>query len=300
MSNIARSTRTDTETVIGTPVGKQIARARRVAESGYPIHLKREIASEEDMRVALWRAEHATYVWEEELYQKYLAEAGDLGAPCVFIPRVNVQHLYIDTMGVQEGVWAIYEYPDTVEAFFRALDDLDDRLIDVINASPIEVVNFGDNIHASTLSINFFEKYVRPTYLRRSERLHAGGKFIHAHWDGDTKPLLKFAQECGLDGIEAITPLPQGDVTLEEVKEALGDKILLLDGIPAIYFDETFPVEDLIACTEKVLSLFAPRLVLGISDEISSTGDIERIRIVGKIVDDYNADMAERAAASRA
>jgi hypothetical protein len=29
--------------------------------------------------------------------------------------------------------------------------------------------------------------------------------------------------------------------------------------------------------------------VLGISDEISSTGDIERIRIVGEIVDKYNS-----------
>jgi len=30
-------------------------------------------------------------------------------------------------------------------------------------------------------------------------------------------------------------------------------------------------------------------LVLGISDEISSTGDIERIRVVTEIVNDYNA-----------
>jgi hypothetical protein len=29
--------------------------------------------------------------------------------------------------------------------------------------------------------------------------------------------------------------------------------------------------------------------VLGISDEISSTGDLDRIRIVGQIVDEYNA-----------
>ncbi len=40
-----------------------------------------------------------------------------------------------------------------------------------------------------------------------------------------------------LDGIEAITPQPQGDVTLEEIKEALSDDMFLLDGIPAILFD---------------------------------------------------------------
>ena len=40
---------------------------------------------------------------------------------------------------------------------------------------------------------------------------------------------------------------------------------------------------------QKVLDLFAPNLVLGISDEISSTGDIERIRLIEKLVDDYNS-----------
>ena len=96
-------------------------------------------------------------------------------------------------------------------------------------------------------------------------------------------------RETGLDAIEAITPVPQGDVTLEQVRDALGDEMFLLDGLPAIYFDDTFEVDTLVECTHKIIELFAPRLVLGISDEISSTGDIERIRIVGDIVDEYNA-----------
>ena len=77
-------------------------------------------------------------------------------------------------------------------------------------------------------------------------------------------------------------------VTEEQVKEALGNDIFLLDGIPAVYFDDIFPVETLIECTKKVIDLFAPKLVLGISDEMSSTGDIERVRVVGRIVDEYN------------
>ena len=98
-----------------------------------------------------------------------------------------------------------------------------------------------------------------------------------------------FAKETGLDGIEAITPKPQGDVTLEEIKEALGEKLFLIDGIPAVYFDDTYPVDVLKDCVRHVVDLFAPKLVLGASDEISSTADISRIPIVGKIVDEYNA-----------
>ena len=190
-------------------------------------------------------------------------------------------------MGVEEGVYALYDYPETVEEYFTALRECHFRLIDVINKSPIDIINFGDNVHAGTLSPQLFEKYVLPEYKMRCERLHRAGKFVTAHFDGDNASLMKYYQETGLDGIEAITPKPQGDVDLHEVKKYLGD-MFLVDGIPAVYFDKEFSEETLVACVHEILELFAPNLILGISDEISSTGDIERIRLVGKIVDEYN------------
>ena len=94
--------------------------------------------------------------------------------------------IYIDLMGVEEAVYAVADYPETVEEYFEALHESQFRLIDVINASPVKIINFGDNIHSGTLP---------------------------------------------------------------------------------------------------------PHLILGISDEISSTGDLERIRLVGKIVDAYSRNL---------
>jgi len=285
---------TDTELTWETPVGAQREIRRSTPTSWYYLTIKHEIASEEDMKVAIWRNEHATYRWDEEHYQKMMAHFGDLGLPTVFMPRPSVQDLYITTMGVEAGIFAIYDYTDTVEAYFRSLHELHDRYIDVLNASPIEIVNFGDNVHAGTLSPSLFTEYVLPAYQHRCERLHKAGKFVHAHWDGDTKSLLPFARETGLDGIEAITPIPQGDVTLEEAKAGLGDELFLLDGIPAIFFDDQWPVETLMEATRKCIDLFAPKLVLGISDEIAYTGNLERVRLVREIVDDYNAEVARK------
>jgi hypothetical protein len=253
------------------------------------VYLKRIVSTEEDLKVATWRVENATWEWNQEGFDKARRDWSDLGAPTCYLPRVNVQDLYLNCMGTEAGIYALHDWPDTVEAYFRAVDANHDRLTDVVDSSPIEIINFGDNIHAGTLPPALFRRYVLPVYQRRCERLHRAGKFLHAHWDGDVRPLLPYVRETGLDGIEAITPEPQGDVTLEETREALGDRMFLLDGIPAIYFDSTFPVSVLEACARRVIELFAPRLVLGISDEISSTGDVERIRVVGRIVDEYNA-----------
>jgi len=280
---------TDIETIIHTAVGKQTIITRKTSSSPYPITIKREVETEEELKVATWREENATWEWEQGQFDELKNKVGDLGAPTMYMPRMNIQCLYIEKMGVEKGIYALYDWTDTVEAFFRALEENHDRLIDIINASPIEIINFGENVHAGTLSPDLFLKYHLPACQRRCERLHSAGKFVCSHWDGDTGPLLPYAKETGLDGIEAITPEPQGDVTLEEMKVGLGDDMFLLDGIPAIYFDGLYSVDLLVECTHRLIELFAPKLVLGISDEISSNGDIERIRIVGDLVNEYNA-----------
>jgi hypothetical protein len=61
---------------------------------------------------------------------------------------------------------------------------------------------------------------------------------------------------------------------------------------PEIYV--TFTEDELAACAEKVIALFAPKPILGASDEVSSHGEIERVRLVGRIVDDFNAHIAAR------
>jgi hypothetical protein len=280
------------KTIAETPVGTAFHVARKTDTSWATITEKEWITTPEEMKVWTWMLENAEWRWRQDTYDQLQREVGDLGAPQLIMPRVNVQDLYVNSMGVEGAVYAIYEWGSVVDDYFRALHENHLRMIDVINASPIEIVNFGDNIHGGVLSPALYEEYVLPAYLERCDKLHKAGKFVNSHWDGDVKPLLKYAKCSGLDGIEAITPLPQGDVTLDEAKEALGDDIYLLDGIPAVYFDETFPIEVLEECVHRLIELFAPKLVLGISDEMSSQGDIERIRVVGRIVDDYNAGLA--------
>ncbi len=278
----------NTESKIETPVGA-VTRICKTTPSSWAVLVTKEwVCSEEDLKVFTYIEEHTTWGFNQEHFDKTMAEWGNIGAPTIFMPRVSMQRLYIDLMGVEEAVYATVDYPEVVEEYFNALRECHFRLIDVINASPINIIDFGDNIHSGTLSPSLFEEYVLEEYKLRTERLHKAGKFVCAHFDGDNKGLMEYYQQTGLDGIEAITPIPQGDVTLEDVRENLGEMVLL-DGIPAVYFDEIYPVEVLVECVHKILDLFAPNLVLGISDEISSTGDIERIRIVGDIVDKYNA-----------
>lgn len=274
--------------VIETPVGTVSQIVERTESTWAGKIAKEWVTSEEDLKVWMWIEATSEWGWNQEHFERTKAEWGRLGAPCIFMPRISMQNLYIDLMGVEQTVYALYDYPDTIDEYFKALRASHLRLIEIINQSPINIINFGDNIHSGTLSPAYFEKYVLEEYQIRCNKLHEAGKFVYSHFDGDNRGLTKYYQQTGLDGVEAITPVPQGDITLEEAKEGLGD-LFMIDGLPAVYFDETYDVEILKETTHKIIELFAPNLILGISDEISSTGDIERIRIVGEIVDQYNA-----------
>jgi len=92
-------------------------------------------------------------------------------------------------------------------------------------------------------------------------------------------------RETHLDGVEALTPAPMGDITLEQIKAAVGDQLVVLDLLPAIDFLPYRPVQELLGFAQRAIDLFAPRLILGISDEISQIGEIEKVEAVSELVD---------------
>lgn len=158
---------------------------------------------------------------------------------------------------------------------FQAIDDSYDPLYEQLCSSgAVEILNFGENVAAAYLSLPYWRQYCMPWYAKRVGQLREAGIFTHIHIDGNFRPLLETLDELPFDGLEALTPEPQGDVTLEEIRAHIGDKILL-DGIPAVLFLDHHSREQFQRCVERVVELFHPRLVLGISDELPQGGGEE-------------------------
>lgn len=97
--------------------------------------------------------------------------------------------------------------------------------------------------------------------------------------------MLPYLLETRLDGVEALTPEPMGDMTLEQIKDAVKDKMVVLDLIRAIDFLPNFPMSEMLEFTKRIIDMFAPKLILGISDEISQVGEIEKVEAVSELVD---------------
>jgi uroporphyrinogen-III decarboxylase len=170
-------------------------------------------------------------------------------------------------MRFEAFIYAMADEPDQMQRIMDIIDAAYDEFYEQLIAGPVRLINYGENIAQAHMSPAYFERYLLPWYEKRVGQLRAGGIFTHIHIDGYFKELIPHIAKLPHDGLEALTPLPQGDVTLDEMEQAVGDKVLL-DGIPAILFLEHHPMEQLQQCVEELCDRFADRLVLGVSDEL--------------------------------
>jgi len=241
------------------------------------------IKTEADFKVFEWVLQHETWSFDEQAYAENIARIGDRGLTQFFSRRTPLQSLFIETMGFENTILFMTDHPQVVEEYIEIQAAADDAMYQVICDHTVPIFNLGDNIDHHMDPPTIWRKYLQPNYERRCAQMHAAGVHTSIHVDGAMKRLLRDLPGCPTESIIACTPLPQGDVTLEEIKTALGDKILL-DGIPAVFFLPSNPLEELKACTEECVRLFHPRLILGVSDEVPPDSDIERVRMVGEWV----------------
>jgi hypothetical protein len=228
-----------------------------------------------DLKKLRWLFQHRIVEFSVENFERGAHFMGERGEPQFWVARSPYQALALDWMDYAQFVYALADNLDAVKATLAAIDNTYDQLYEQIIAyGKVKIVNFGENIHGHLITPRHFEELLLPFYVKRAGQLRAAGIFTHIHIDGAVRPLLKYLEHLPFDGIEALTPEPQGDVRLEDIKEHIGNKILL-DGIPAVLFMETYSQEELMACVEKIVALFHPRLILGVSDEVPEGAGLE-------------------------
>lgn len=277
-----QETRDTVTSITHTPHGDLVEVHQRTIddtwrEVGFPV------CDADDLRKLTWLMRNTTFHFRPDRFTQGDAFVGPRGVPGFWVPKSPYQALAQQWMKLEDLIYALADCPAVVEEAMQAIDDAYDPLYrEMIADDRVQVVNFGENIHEQLLSPAYFERYLLPFWDKRAGQLRDAGIFTHVHIDGYFRTLLPYLPRIACDGIEALTPVPQGDMTLEAIQEHCADKILL-DVIPAVYFLETYSRDRLMEETETIVRLFAPNLILGISDELPEAAGaegIERTRMV--------------------
>jgi hypothetical protein len=274
---------------VRTPVGEISTVYRDIWEDDRRVNHRIEsypVKTVQDLRVVIDLVDRQQFRANHETFRRAAETVGHRAEPTMFLSSSGFTDLIKTWCGLPGTYYLLQDHPAEVAEYLVACDRRDDRLIDAALQLPCRIFNLGDHANNEFTPPPILETYLLPRWQRIAGRLHAAGRFVHTHWDGNSRLILPFLCASRLDAVEALTPAPMCDMTLEEIKEAVGDRMVVLDLIPAIDFLPGHSLKDLLAFTRRVIDLFAPKLILGISDEISQVGQIEKVEAISELVDD--------------
>jgi len=276
-------------TEIKTPLGT-LRQVQRYTEHGTSLmNVEYFLKGLDDLKVFEYVLGERSYGWDRNRYEWGKRRYGDAIPLRAQLERSPLMWLIVGIMGFKRTVTMIWRHPEEMKEFMEVLEEEHVKQIEAYRGKPVAELSFGDNMHQDLSPPPYFREYVIPFYQRAIPRVHAQGMVATSHFDGYLKQLLPLVGETGLDGLECVTPLPQGDVTLAEMKGGMGD-MFLRDGIPAVHMCPWTPVETLESHVRELIKAFYPRLILGVSDLLPANGDVERVRIVNEMVKEFNPE----------
>lgn len=274
---------------VRTPVGEIRTVHREIWEDGRRVNYRISefpVKTVKDLHVVTDIVNRQQFRANPDAFHIAAKAVGQRAEPSIGLSSSGFTQLIKDWCGLPETYYLLQDHPAEVEAYLEACDRRDDRLIDAALKLPCRIFNLGDHANNEFTPPPILKKYMIPRWQHISDRLHSEGRFVHSHWDGNSLLMLPLLRETCLDGVEALPPAPMGDMTLEQIKNAVGDKIVVLDILPAIDFLPNRPLSEVLEFTRRVIDMFAPRLILGISDEISQIGQIEKVEAISELVDE--------------
>jgi len=236
--------------------------------------------------------EHLAVVPTPESYAAFKRRMGEQGIAVVRGPlAASPMHLILHELIPMDQFY--YLYADERDALRRLADRITpffDALLDTLVACDAEVVLWGANYDQDLTWPPFFEAEIAPWLRKASARLHAAGKFLLTHTDGENKALLPLYPACGFDVAESVCPRPMTQCTLAEIRKGMGPKVTVWGGIPSVALLDDSMTE---AAFEKYLDdMFSSlgkgeRLILGVSDNVPPRANLARLERIKERVEAF-------------
>jgi hypothetical protein len=280
-----------TTTTYETPLGAVHTRHETAPDFTRAQYQKEFIVkSRDDLKVALYMLEGEHYEPEDpEPFREIDRAVGDDGITLSSACADPLMRFVTGWMGVPAFSYALADYPDELD---HAIQVSIGKSLDQARAaalSPCEVFQVGGNIDAQVVGPELFRRYALPFMQEVTRVLHEHRKLAQYHFDGAVRPLLGVINETGLDCTESITPLPQGDVTLEGARDALSEGILIHGGIGSALVTHGFTDAEfdaaVIAATR--LAVRSGRIALGLADNAPPDAILPRIGRINEIAEEY-------------
>ncbi|GAH05317.1 unnamed protein product, partial [marine sediment metagenome] len=222
-----------------------------------------------------------------EGYSEFSEYVGDRGLAVAFISlAASPMHLIQrELVPLDQFFYHMYDHPVELEKFAEQIGTYWNRVFDVALESPAEVLFLGANYDASVTYPPFFEEQIQPWLSSFADKLHARGKFLLTHTDGENLGLLRHYLASKIDIADSICPRPMTKLSFKEVRNCFDDKITIMGGIPSVsLLKSSMSDSEFDAYLDEFFQSIGNggHLILGISDTTPPAAEFDRLMKVAK------------------
>lgn len=247
-----------------------------------PFFRHHAIEKPDDLEAVAQIFDHLRAEPDPSAYAAFRNRIGEDGIAVASGPiAASPMHLILHELMPMDQFFYLYADQRTeLETLAARIAPLFEDMLEVLATSEAEVVFWGGNYDRDLTWPPFFSEQIAPWLRRVSERLHAVGKIVLTHTDGENSDLLPLYPECGFDVAESVCPAPMTRLTLAEQRRGMGPETTVWGGIPSVALLPT-SMDDR-AFQVYLDTVFASlgdgrRLILGVSDNVPPDADLDRL-----------------------
>jgi hypothetical protein len=252
-----------------------------------PHQMEFAIKTADDLKAAGYLFDHAEVIPFYDGFDEMCEWVGNRGivtamhsagaSPMHFILRV--------LMRIDDFYYLMADDEAALVAFSHKVARVFDETFEAAAGSRADVILSGLNMNSAITPPDFFARHMRDSIHARAAKLEAKGKLLAMHPDGENQGLLEEYIRCGMHVADSICPAPMSRCTLREIRDAFGEKIAIIGGVPSTTVlahsmsDLEFEryIEDLLSSLDG-----GRRLVLSIADTTPPDADLSRLKLLWK------------------
>ena len=281
-------------TLIRVPAGEvftHLHRSARMARAGISLPFIKSYAIESvaDFEAVAQVFDHLEVIPTPEAYSAFRERVGERGVAVARGPvGASPIHLILHELVAMDQFF--YLYTDEREAMHQLAERMTpffEASLEALIACDAEVIFWGGNYDQDLTWPPFFEQEIAPWLKKVSERVHAAGKFLLTHTDGENKALFPLYPDCGFDIAESVCPAPMTKCTLAETREGMGPQTTVFGGIPSVaLLDDAMADSVFEAYMDEVFASLGAgdHLILGVADNVPPDANMDRLEEIKRRV----------------
>ena len=165
-------------------------------------------------------------------YVKDQASLGDDGVAMAALCRTPWQQLWVQWVSIEDLSLHMADAPEVLEEVIAEISRIVREIIavalDAAREIDVAYFNFGDNITAPIIGVDYFRRYAVPFYDELAGRLAEQGTPVPVgvHMDGDLKALWTLIAGSKVGMLDSFSPQPDNDTSVADAVRLWPEKSL--------------------------------------------------------------------------